>query len=150
MSVGAVCNREVIVTGPETSIAEAAALMREFHVGDVVIVEEGDRKLPVGLVTDRDIVVGIAAVGLDPNDVAVADIMTRELETVTEDTEFWDAVSHMRRHGIRRLPVVDDSGGLEGILTLDDVLELAAEMLTGLVAAVSREIDQEKATRPRR
>lgn len=150
MSVGAVCNREVVVTGPETSVAEAAALMREFHVGDVVVVEEGDQRLPVGLVTDRDIVVEIAALGLDPNDVAVEDIMTRELEAVPEDTEFWDAVSSMRHHGIRRLPVVNDSGGLEGILTLDDVLELTAEMLTGLVAAVSRQIDQEKATRPGR
>ena len=148
MTVGAVCNREVIVTGVETSVAEAAALMREHHVGDVIVVEEGDQKTPVGLVTDRDVVVEITALGLDPDSVAVTDIMTRELETVTEDTEFWDAVSHMRRHGVRRLPVVNSSGGLEGILTLDDVLELTAEMLGGLVTAISRELDQERATRP--
>ncbi|MEJ2089080.1 MAG: CBS domain-containing protein [Gammaproteobacteria bacterium] len=150
MSVGRVCNREVVIASPATSVADAAALMREHHVGDLVIVEESEVRRPVGLVTDRDIVVEIVAQGLDPKSVAIGDLMTRELETVAEDMDFWDALGHMRRHGVRRLPVVNASGGLEGILTLDDVMELTSEMLTGLVSLVSTEMDRERSTRPAR
>jgi CBS domain-containing protein len=148
MSVGALCNREVVVTTTDTSVAEAAQLMRRFHVGDLVILDE--EEMPAGLVTDRDIVVEVVAQALDPEAISVADIMTRSLETVTAATDFWDALHHMRQHGIRRIPVVSDTGKLEGILTLDDALELLSEALSDLVGLVSREIEQEETTRPER
>ena len=92
-------------------------------------------------------VIEVTAEGLDPEDVTVGDIMTRELVTVTEDTDFWDAIHEMRRHGVRRLPVVNASGGLEGILALDDALDLLSEALAGLAGLVSVEIDREKQSR---
>lgn len=147
MTIGALCNREVIVADQRTSVAEAAKLMRDFHVGDLVILEDRDDRRPIGLVTDRDIVVSVIAPGLDPEDVTVRDIMIRELETVTENTDFWDALAHMRKHGVRRLPIVNEQDGLEGILTLDDALELVGEAVTDLVGLVSRELDDEKAAR---
>lgn len=151
MSVGTLCNREVIIADSGTSIAEAAALMRRYHVGDLVVVqvEDGARR-PVGLVTDRDLVVEVVAEGLDPDSVTISDVMIRELQTIGQDADFWEAIGHMRRQGVRRLPVVNESGGLEGILTLDDVLELVSEALSGLVGLVSREIEQEVASRPGR
>jgi len=142
MSVGTLCNREVIVTGKDTSIVEAADLMRRFHVGDLVVLADGGGRRPIGMITDRDISVSIVAKRLDPDALTVADVMTGNLQTVTEDTDFWDALAAMRQHGIRRLPVVNEAGALEGILTLDDALTLISEAMNDLVALVSREIDE--------
>ena len=150
MSAGTLCNREVAVTGSGTSIAEAARLMRRRHVGDLVILSEDEERRPIGLITDRDLVVEVLAEGVDPESITVADVMTRTLQTIDEDAEFWDALHHMRRHGVRRLPVVNAAGGLEGILTLDDALELVSEALTDLVGLISRQSEQEKQTRPSR
>lgn len=147
MSIGSLCNREVVVTGRDTSIAEAARLMRREHVGDLVVLDSDDVRHPVGLVTDRDIVVEVIAAGLDPDTVTVMDVVTEPLELATEDTDFWDALASMRKRGVRRLPIIDDSGGLVGILTLDDALELIGEALDNLVALVSREINQEWSAR---
>jgi CBS domain-containing protein len=149
MSIGVLCNREVIVTGPETSAQEAAELMRTHHVGDIVVVEErGGERRPVGLITDRDLVVEVLAQRVDPAAVTVKDLMTRDLETVLEGTDFWDALSHMRACGVRRIPVVNGRGGLEGIFTFDDALELIAEGLADLVKVVGRQISREQRVRP--
>jgi CBS domain-containing protein len=145
MSIGVLCNREVIVTGPETSAQEAAELMRTHHVGDIVVVEErGGERRPVGLITDRDLVVEVLAQRVDPAAVTVKDLMTRDLETVLEEADFWDALSHMRACGVRRIPVVNGRGGLEGIFTVDDALELIAEGLVDLVKVVGRQISREQ------
>ena len=149
MSIGALCNREVIVTGPQTSAQEAAELMRTHHVGDIVVVEErGGERRPVGLITDRDLVVEVLAQRVDPAAVTVKDLMTRDLETVLEGTDFWDALSHMRACGVRRIPVVNGRGGLEGIFTFDDALELIAEGLADLVKVAGRQISREQRVRP--
>ncbi len=147
MAAGDLCNREVIVASPDTSVAEAAALMRQFHVGDLVIVEDEQGRKPIGIVTDRDIVVEIVAANLRPEDVTVMDIITEPVEVTTEDTDFWDALAQMRRRGVRRLPVVNAAGELQGILTADDAMELIGEAMTSMVALVSRELDREKTHR---
>jgi CBS domain-containing protein len=121
--------------------------MRSEHVGDLIVIEDDDTRIPIGLITDRDIVVEVIAAGLDPETVTVMDVVTEPLEVATEDTEFWDALAIMRKRGIRRLPVINDAGGLEGILTLDDALELIGEAVDNLVALVSREINQEWSAR---
>lgn len=148
MSVGSLCNREVVVAEKETSAAEAAKLMRSFHVGDLVVLDAGDDRKPIGLITDRDVVLAVVAAGLDPESVTVMDIMTETLEVAGEDADFWDALGVMRRRGIRRLPIVNDRGGLEGILTLDDALELVSEALSDLVGLVAREVEHEETVRP--
>jgi CBS domain-containing protein len=144
MAIGEICNREVIVVAPETTISEAAQLMRQHHVGDVVVVTEaGGRRQPVGIVTDRDVVVEVVATGLDPAVLTVGDIMVPDLATVPEKTGVFEAIRYMRDQGVRRMPVVGEDGSLIGILALDDLLELLGEELGALARLVAREQGKE-------
>lgn len=149
MSIGEFCNREVVIARAGDSVAEASSLMRQHHVGDVLVVEEREgRRVPVGLVTDRDIVVEVVATGLDPGVITLGDIMADDLATVTEDIDVFDAIQYMRTRGVRRLPVVSADGALAGIVTFDDVVALVAEEIDALARLVARE--QKKETRARR
>ena len=149
MPLSEICNREVIVVQRDDTGIEAAKLMRQHHVGDVVVVEDrGDVRVPVGIVTDRDLVVEIMAPELDQMVITAGDIMAPELATVKENIGLFEAIQYMRAKGVRRLPVVNLSGGLVGILTLDDLLELLAEELLALAKLVARE--QKKETTSRR
>ena len=133
MTVGHFCNREVVICRPESTIVEVAQLMRLHHVGDVVIVEDReDIPVPVGIITDRDLVVELIADGVDLDAVTVGDVMSYELVTARTDDSIWETLKRMRGQGVRRIPVVNDQGGLEGILALDDILELLAEELSML------------------
>jgi len=150
MSVSEYCNREVVIAAAELSVADAAVLMRQHHVGDLVVVrEEGARRVPIGIVTDRDLVIEVMATGLDPATLTLGDLMGAELYTVSEGEALMDAVALMRDKGVRRLPVVNGEGGLEGLLAVDDVLELLAEQLGDLVRLVGREQRREQRLRSR-
>jgi CBS domain-containing protein len=149
MSVGKYCNREVIVISQDASVFEAAQLMRKHHVGDVVVVQrQGEQNVPIGIITDRDLTIEILAEEIAPDAVTVKDIMS-PLITVSEKEDLWETLQHMRHQGIRRMPIVNTTGGLIGILTADDVLELLTEGLTDLVKLIKNEITQEKRTRNR-
>jgi CBS domain-containing protein len=133
MPIGEICNRDVIISHREDTVGDAAKLMREHHVGDVVVVDERDDvRFPVGIVTDRDLVVEIMATELDQKVITVGDIMLEELVTVKESVGIFEAVQYMRSKTVRRLPVVDARGALVGVLTLDDLLELLAEELLAI------------------
>jgi CBS domain-containing protein len=148
MAVGEICNREVVITEKSVSVVDAAQLMRTHHVGDLVVVEEkGGRRHPVGIVTDRDIVVEVVAAGVNPDTLKVGDIMGPELATLRESEGLFEALRYMRDKGVRRMPVVDRDGGLVGILTLDDLLSLLAEEMTELAKLVSRERQREATLR---
>jgi len=138
MGVGELCSREVVSAKRNETVAVAARLMRERHVGTVVVVDErAGRGIPAGMVTDRDIAVGVVAVGLDPQKSALESVMPAEVVCARESDGLGRALALMRAQGVRRLPVVDAAGGLVGILSADDVLEtLAGELycLAGLVA----------------
>ncbi len=149
MAIGEICNREVVVVTRATSVAEAARLMRQHHVGDVVVaMEEGGLRTPVGILTDRDIVVETVAAGLDPSTLVVGEIMTPDLATVQENTGVFEAIRYMRDKGVRRMPVVDTDGDLIGILALDDLLDLLAEELGALARLIARERKRETRLRP--
>ena len=148
MAVGEICNREVVVTEKSVSVVDAAQLMRTHHVGDLVVVEEkAGRKHPVGIVTDRDIVVEVVAAGVNPEALKVGDIMGLEVATVRDSEGLFEALRYMRGKGVRRMPVVDASGALVGILTLDDLLSLLAEEMTELAKLVSHERQREATVR---
>ncbi len=148
MNVGDACNREVVVVERNASIRDAARLMRDFHVGDLIVVESGDgRRRPVGILTDRDIVVGVLARDVETESVAVQDVMGDELVTATEDESLFDVVKRMRAAGVRRTPVVDHEGMLVGILTVDDLLDLLSETLNDLTRLISHEISREQRRR---
>lgn len=140
MAIGEICNREVVFARRNDTVREAAQLMRDSHVGDLVVVEERNgRRVPTGILTDRDIAVGIVAKGLDPDVLAVGDVVGPELVLVKEDAGVSETIELMRAKGVRRIPVVDASGALVGIVTADDMLDLLAEELSALVRMVSRE-----------
>lgn len=146
MNVGRICKRQVITVTAEQELVDAAELMREKHIGFLVVVEQYGR--PVGVLTDRDIVVAVVAKRADPTLLTVADIMNREPITVDEGESVDHALRTMRRMGVRRLPVVGSNGLLSGVLALDDVLDvLAAEMLE-VAGAVRNEQRIEGVTRP--
>jgi CBS domain-containing protein len=133
MSVGEICNRVVIFTQRETLLPEAAALMREHHVGSLVVVDEGAQgRVPVGILTDRDIVVRGVAEGLDPSVARVGDVASRTPVAVAPDQDLDEALELMAEHRVRRLPVVDD-GRLVGVVSQADVALEAKEKKTGEV-----------------
>jgi CBS domain-containing protein len=145
MRVGEVCNREVVITDKNATLVETAKLMRSQHVGDVVVVEERpDGVHPVGILTDRDIVVELIADEVDLAAVSVGDVMSFELITASEADDLFDTMKRMRNKGIRRLPVVAGNGALVGILTVDDLIDLVAEQLTDLVKLITHERNQER------
>jgi CBS domain-containing protein len=144
MSAGEYCNRDVVVIEKTEPVREAIQLMRHNHVGDVVVVEKRENaSIPLGILTDRDIVVEILAEDVDLDTVNVGDVMSYQLVTVNKDTKLLDAVKLMRIKGVRRLLVINEQGELLGILSVDDLLELVAEQLTDIVSLISNEITHE-------
>jgi predicted transcriptional regulator len=140
MTIGEICNHEVVHTARDTTIHTAAKLMRHYHVGTLVVVDElSDKRVPVGIVTDRDIVVEVNAVDLDSKVITVGDIMGEELVTIGESAGLFEAMEVMRFKSVRRLPVVGKEGQLVGIISTDDVLEILAEELNDLSRIITRE-----------
>lgn len=148
MPVGEICNRDVIILQRDATILDAAKLMREHHVGDVLVVEERDgARFPIGIVTDRDLVVEIMATELDQTVITVGDIMVGELVTVKESTGVFETIQYMRGKAVRRLPIVDEDGVLVGILALDDLLELLSEELLAIAKLIRYQRQKETTLR---
>jgi CBS domain-containing protein len=148
MSIGEFCNRDVVIVHKGENAVEAAKLMRQYHVGDVVVVMgKDDKTVPVGILTDRDIVIELVAEQVDPESVSVGDVMSDHLHIISESDELLDVIAQMRSKGVRRAPVVSKQGELVGILTLDDVLDVLAEALNDLVLLTGREQRRERETR---
>ena len=148
MNAGELCNREVVFAYRNTPLVEAARLMREHHVGSlVVVVDRLSERVPVGILTDRDIVVAVVAKELDPRGLTVGDVVTGELIAVREKDGMPDALRLMREKGVRRVPVLTHSGALAGILTIDDLLDLMAEELGALARTINRERVRERLAR---
>jgi signal-transduction protein with cAMP-binding, CBS, and nucleotidyltransferase domain len=131
MHVSQICTRSLVTCNRDTPAAELARKMRDQHVADVLVIEDhAGRLTPIGLVTDRDLVIEVIARDRDPNQVRAADLMCADLETVLDSELVYDAIWHMRKRQILRLPVVDAHGALVGMLTADDVAEFLASELT--------------------
>ncbi len=144
MSVGEYCNREVVIVAGDASVVEAARLMRSYHVGTLIVVRTRQgMNVPTGIITDRDLTVGVLAKEIPYDSVRVEEIMSQELVTAGEGESLWGTVDRMCSLGIRRVPVVNKAGGLEGILSMDDVLELFAGGLQKMAGLVKREMDHE-------
>jgi len=146
MTVGEICNRDVVVAPKTQGIVDAAKRMRASHVGDLVVVENrGNGHVPIGIVTDRDIVISVVAGDPDHiNYLLVSDVMSDDLVTAREPESVEAALRKMEEHGVRRLPIVDGDGVLVGILTLDDVLQYLTAQQNELVALVAQEQRRER------
>ena len=148
MPVGEICNREVVVAERTTTIVEAARIMRRYHVGDLVVVDEVQgRRVPVGMVTDRDLVVEVIAREQPFASCTVSAIMSATVVCVPETAGVIETIQLMRSHGVRRVPAVDAGGALVGILAADDLLDLLAEELSALARIAPR--GQEREVRAR-
>lgn len=122
--------------------------MRDHHVGCLVVTRENEGQTePAGIVTDRDIVVELIAKSVPLEDVTVGDIMSFALLKVTEDETVFETAQRMRSRGVRRVPVVTQTGALAGILALDDILSLLGEELSLLSRLTLRESQQETSKR---
>ncbi|NCT85337.1 MAG: CBS domain-containing protein [Comamonadaceae bacterium] len=134
-----ICSRIVSVAYPELAIDEAARVMREHHVGCLVVVEavsEEERHV-VGMLTDRDIAMGVVADAHDAQTLRIGDLMSRDVVSVREQDTVLDALALMRQKGVRRVPVVGVQGLLIGILAIDDILAILAEEMQALAAAIA-------------
>jgi len=148
MLLNEICTPDVVYCGADSTALAAARLMRERHVGDVVIVDEpkGDQT-PIGLVTDRDIVVEVIAKEQDPAKVTVREIMRTPVVVAHATEDVSAAIERMKAHGVRRIPVMGESQRLVGILCLDDLLKQMVADASALVDIVSHEQSREHRTR---
>lgn len=143
-----ICMPDVVFCGPDTTVSAAAHLMRRKHVGDLVIVEDPQtQRIPLGVVTDRDIVVEVLARDLDPATTKLVDIMRTPVVVAAENEDTAEAIERMRVHGVRRIPVVGEGGMLTGIVTLDDLLKQFAADANALIDVVSKGQTQEHRSR---
>ena len=140
MTVIEFAQRDVVTVRRDQSADELTALLKEHGIGCAVVEEE---RRPVGVVTDRDLVMGVLEPHRDPGEVTVGEIMTPDPETVHEGASVIDATGLMARAAVRRLPVVDDAGDLAGIVALDDLLVVLAEELRDLAGVVVAETSGE-------
>lgn len=128
-----------------TPLIEAAKMMREKGVGDLLIARMSDRAArPVGLITDRDIVVHAIACDLKPDELTVGDLCTRDPVTVDADADLAQITAAMSKHGVRRVLVTRDSE-IAGVVTLDDVIDAMAQIMNNLSDMLTRQLDYETA-----
>jgi len=148
MPVGEICNRKVVIINKKEGILDAARLMRDHHVGNVIVVEEKEGKvLPTGILTDRDIVVGLIAKEVPLEKILVEDVMSVDLVSVKQNAGVWETIQCMRSKGIRRIVVTGDQGELVGIISSDDLIDLLSGELMDLVKTFMREQIREKETK---
>lgn len=148
MHIRDICTIQTISCKRDETVQGAALLMRKHHVGDLIVVDgAGDDAIPAGIVTDRDIVVSVVALGLDPASLQVGDIMSDDLLTCREDDDVYQTIEHMRVRGIRRVPVVNGKGALAGIVSADDLLEFLAEEMGDLSRISGNQQAHEKRAR---
>jgi CBS domain-containing protein len=139
MSLADLCTRSPVTIAADASLVEAAQMMRIRHVGFLVVTADGGDGRPLGVLTDRDIVVEVVSEGVDPTTIAVADAMTREPLLVSFDTSPEQVLAQMRAFGVRRAPVVDALGQLVGVVALDDLLDWLAGAIGNAAAVVRHE-----------
>jgi CBS domain-containing protein len=147
MQVRHLAKSEVATTAPDANLADCARRMRAGHVGSLVVVDGGR---PVGVITDRDIVIEAVAQGIDPATLRARDVMATSPASVGEDDDLIDALARMRENGVRRLVVLARDGALAGIVALDDLLAVLAEQFTGAIEVQAAARTRETETRPPR
>jgi CBS domain-containing protein len=133
------CSTNVASCGPQTTVVQAASLMRQRHVGDLLVVDDPqDEGVPLGIVTDRDIVIEVLGKGLDPAKTTVGSLMRTPVVIAHETEDTTVVIERMKAHGVRRLPVVAREGEVVGIITLDDLLRVFVADANGLLGIMAK------------
>jgi len=137
MNIGEVCSREVYIVRPAEPLADAVVEMHKRHVGALVVVEEKpDQVRPVGVITDRDVIRAQVLQGRALTHLAIADAMSGDPLTLQETCGIAEAIRQMSARGVRRAPVVSESGDLVGIVSFDDLLPVVSEQLAALAKLI--------------
>lgn len=145
-NIGSVCRRRVVSVDAASSLVDAAVLMREHHVGALVVTTQTDDGACVsGVVTDRDLVIDALARGLDGRAATVGELASQRIASVCEDDDLSDALAVMQDSGVRRLLVTNSDGQLTGILSLDDLMDALAKQMDGLAQVIRSNIVREVA-----
>lgn len=146
---GELCNRIVVFATRDMTVAQAARLMREHHVGCLVVADPGpEGPRVVGMLTDRDIVAAVVAMSLDASVLRVEDVMSADIVCARSDDSIAELLETLRREGLRRLPVTSPDGVLIGLVTIDDLLPVMAEQLKLLATTIEVEQRRERRRRP--
>lgn len=151
MNIGYICQRRIVTIDRMRNLVEAAGMMRDHHVGALVVVDDTDDKsLVAGVVTDRDIVVGALASGENPSATQVGSLVNGRVFSVSEDVALDDAIGVMRNAGVRRLLVTDSEQQLIGVVSLDDLMDALASEFNGMVSVIRTGLKHEEEERPSR
>jgi CBS domain-containing protein len=135
--LGDICTKPVVTVGATATVQEAARLMRTKNVGAIVVLASDK---PTGILTDRDLTVAVVADAKDPTKITVREVMHASPAVIQEDQGIADAVRMFSAKGVRRLPVVNKSGALVGIMALDDMMMLLGDEMAHVASALSREL----------
>ena len=140
MEAGTICTRETIIASRHQSVHEASLLMQRYNVGSlVVVVTDAKGNKPVGIVTDRDIVLKVVVAELNIQELKLEDVMSAKLLVAHEKDDVYNTLQKMRGKVVRRVPVVDDEGYLKGILTVDDILEFFSKEIGDIISLFKKE-----------
>jgi CBS domain-containing protein len=149
MKVGEYCKHAVVSIHASADAVDAAKLMRDEHIGFLVVYRDGDElRKPVGVLTDRDLVLGVMAADVNARSVTVGDAMTRQPLIANETDEFQDMLQAMRLAGVRRVPVVDQRGALSGVIAIDDAIDVITGLMCEIAGSIKSEQRQEWRLRP--
>jgi len=132
--LGKICTKPVVTASAEMTVDQAARAMRAKNVGALVVV---NARRPVGMLTDRDVMVEVVAKGMDPATVRIGDVMNKTPITIREDLGILDAAKAFAKTGVRRLPVVTKSGVLVGLIAVDDLIMLLGNEMGHMAGALS-------------
>lgn len=146
MDVGSLCERDIVTVLASASVREAAAIMRDQHVGALAVTDPYATGRVIGIVTDRDLVLDLLATGRPTEGVAVGALCRTDLAGVAASASIHDAVQAMQRSGVRRLLVMGEDDAVVGLVSIDDLLDsvageldaLAGTLRTGIVREGSR------------
>jgi CBS domain-containing protein len=142
MSLERICTKTVVTISPDATVLDAAKLMHSKHVGCLVVLDDSR---PIGILTDRDIVLKTIAREQKPAATTVKSVMTANPTMVNVNYDLLDAVRLMRNRGVRRLPIVDEHRHLLGIVTMDDLLTAISAEIGDLAGTVHKEFGLEAA-----
>ena len=140
MTAGELCLRDVVVVTQQDTVLTAARRMLDYNVGCLIVVEQdGQGDKPVGIVTDRDLTLKVIAGDAKPSSLKIGAVMTETLLAAVEIERIYDVLQKMNHKGVRRLPVVDEKGYLQGLLTADDILEFVNQEMSEIIGVIRKE-----------
>jgi CBS domain-containing protein len=140
-------SKKVVSVTKDSSIQEAAKLMRKNHIGDVVVVD-AKSNVPIGIITDRDIVMATVALNIPFEGLCVGDIMTEKVVTVNQDAGIHEVIKLMRTHGVKRIPVVGAKKALAGIVSRDNVMKFLGDEFSLIGDTYLKQRTKERERRP--